>query len=88
MRRSAPLRTIPASLTVIIVYSTTVTFTACSPLVPLPISNSTTWRSLSDLKPLGRDAREVYEDLLAVLPGNESVAFLAIEPFYSTFHKR
>ena len=36
---------------------------------------------------LGRDAREVYEDLLAVLPGNESVAFLAIEPFYRTCHK-
>ena len=33
------------------------------------------------------DTREVNEDFLAVLAGNESVAFFAIEPFYLTFHK-
>ena len=34
------------------------------------------------------DAREMNENLLAVLPRNESVAFFAIEPFYLTFHKK
>lgn len=33
------------------------------------------------------DAREVNEDLFAVLARDESVAFLAIEPFYRTCHK-
>jgi len=33
------------------------------------------------------DSREVYEDLSAVLSDNESVALLAIEPFYFAVHK-
>lgn len=32
--------------------------------------------------------RVVHENLLAALLRNESVAFLAIEPFYLTFHKK
>ena len=34
------------------------------------------------------NSREVHENLLAVLRRNESVAFLAIEPFYFTCHKK
>ena len=37
---------------------------------------------------LGRNAGEMYENFLSALLGNESVAFFAIEPFYSTFHKK
>ena len=33
------------------------------------------------------DTGEVNENLFAVLSRNESVAFLAIEPFYLTCHK-
>lgn len=39
MRRSFPILRI--RMAVIIVYPTTVTFTACSPFEPLPTSNST-----------------------------------------------
>ena len=33
------------------------------------------------------DTREVNEDLFAVFADNESVALLAVEPFYFTCHK-
>ena len=39
------------------------------------------------LETIRYDTREVNEDFFAVLTRNESVAFLAIEPFYLTCHK-
>ena len=77
MRRSAPLRTTSASLTVIIVYSTTVTFTACSPLVPLPISNIEGHRLSDSLAAQVHEGVRLHQQ--APLPGNDAFAHQGLE---------
>ncbi len=37
------------------------------------------------LEPISLDGREVYEDVISVVSGNEPIALLLVKPFYTTF---
>ncbi len=40
---------------------------------------------IEGFKPISLNGREVYEDIISVVSGNESIALFLIKPFYTTF---